>query len=144
MGWFARAASTKQPALDYDRVIRCYGAVLEGTGKETVVSERVLPVDKDNLRRILLAAIENSPNGDRMAMEVAFVSLAKFQTISEKEQDVVDQMDQLMTTVQSKPDKIKSGRMIDQVHSEGAIYARLLDKVSKEMGLLKLQLASTK
>jgi hypothetical protein len=139
MGWFQKVLSRKrvEPKINYDNIIRSYGAVLEATSGETVSNSNALPLPKADLAHVLLAAIIGEKDQtSRENLTLAFVSLGNFVELTDEEQDVVDHMDSIF----KRKSKDLDEATIDLMANKGYLLTELMEKTNAQRKSLEQEL----
>jgi hypothetical protein len=136
MGWLQNILSPKkvEPKLDYENILRNYGAILETTSKESVSNSNILPMSKVDLTKILLAAIAGTKDQKlRESMKVCFISLGNFVELTDEQQDVVEKMDAILS---GPPEKIDMAA-ITVMADKGDVHSALMQKAEEQRQALK-------
>jgi hypothetical protein len=76
--------------IDAMQVIQKYADLLQESASEMVRQETMLPYPKAVIKQVLLHAMRISGRGDAQPLRLAYLELAKFQSMSEDEQRSVD------------------------------------------------------
>ncbi len=136
MGWLQSIFSPKQvePKLDYENIVRSYGAILEATSKESVSNANVLPMSKDDLTKILLITIASTKDPElRENIKVCFIALGNFIELTDEQQDVVNQMDAIL---KSSPENIDMAA-ITVMAEKGDVHSALMQKAEDQRQSMK-------
>ena len=136
MGWLQSIFSPKQaePKLNYENVIRSYGAILEATSKESIHNSNILPMPKGDLAKILLAAIANTKEQSlRESLKVGFISLGDFMDLTDEQQKVVEQMDAIFSGPTEKIDM----ETINIMAENGDEHSVLMQKTEEQRQAMK-------
>jgi hypothetical protein len=139
MGWLEALFGKKQSKheLDYDRIIRAYGAVLEASSAEMISDENSLPVPKSDLAPILLAAIQSTRDAElKEFLEFSYVSLAKFVKLTDDQWKEVD----VFERISADPLAMQSDQLVDLIADSGKTFSDTLNAIQKEMALLQSNL----
>lgn len=140
MGWLSKILSPKQatPQIDYNNLLRSYGAILEATAGEPVTNANVLPIDKETLEATILAALSQCTDADFYeTLKVGFVSLGNFVQITNQEQIVLDKL----SSEFNNSGKSVGLDSVNYMAENGHIQIALMQKAEQQRKLLiaKLQ-----
>ena len=115
------AAKSSEPSLNYDNIIRNFGAVLEATATESISNSNLLLLPRNEIANAILKTMEATRDQSTIAsLATGYALLGKFMELSPTEQAAVDKWD---ASINART----SGQTLAELRSEVSLLSTVSD-----------------